>query len=255
MVVFVLGLETGQDGDCIFDRRLLHLDRLETALESGVLFDVLAVFGQRRGTHDLQLSTAESRLEDIRGIHGSLGRACPHDGVQLINEQDDILGLLDFVHHGLDPLLELASVLGARHHQREIQSDHPLGSQQLGHIALSDFLGQPLHDGCFTHTGLTQQHRVVLGAATEDLDDPLDLIAAADHRIHIALLGDLGEVATEGLESGRLLILVLVAAGRTLTSLNGFGRGLLFATLFLAGLELRVQLLQNFLAALLDVDL
>ena len=120
MVVFVLGLETGQDGDCIFDRRLLHLDRLETALESGVLFDVLAVFRQRRGTHDLQLSTAESRLEDIRGIHGSLGRACPHDGVQLVDEQDDILGLLDFVHHGLDPLLELASVLGARHHQREI---------------------------------------------------------------------------------------------------------------------------------------
>ena len=156
MVVFVLGLQTGQDGNCIFDRRLLHLDRLETALESGVFFDVLAVLRERRSTHDLQLSAAEGRLEDIRGIHGSLGRAGPHDGVQLIDEQDDILGLLDFVHHGLDPLFELASVLGARHHQREIQSDHPLGGQQLRHVALSDFLGQPLDDGCFTHTGLTQ---------------------------------------------------------------------------------------------------
>ena len=45
--------------------------------------------------------------------------------------------------------------------------------------------------------GLADQHRVVLRAAREHLDDAADLLVAADDRVELALLGRLGEVAAE----------------------------------------------------------
>ena len=48
--------------------------------------------------------------------------------------------------------------------------------------------------------GCADQHRVVLGAAREDLDDAADLLVAADDRVELALLGERGEVASVLLE-------------------------------------------------------
>ena len=44
------------------------------------------------------------------------------------------------------------------------------------------------------------QHRVVLGAPGQDLDHPLDLGLAPDHRVELALAGQLGQVASELVE-------------------------------------------------------
>src|ERR1700712_4325908 len=45
-----------------------------------------------------------------------------HDGVQLVDEGDDLaLGVLDLLEHGLEPLLELPAVLRAGHHRRQIE--------------------------------------------------------------------------------------------------------------------------------------
>ena len=47
------------------------------------------------------------------------GGAGAHDRVQLVDEGDDLaLGVGDLLEHGLQPLLELAAVLGAGHHRR-----------------------------------------------------------------------------------------------------------------------------------------
>ena len=40
-----------------------------------------------------------------------------------------------------------------------------------------DLLREPLDDGGLAHAGLADQHRVVLGAAGQDLDDALDLLS------------------------------------------------------------------------------
>ena len=50
-------------------------------------------------------------------------------------------------------------------------------------------MGQAFDDGGFAHAGLADQHRVVLGAATQDLDHSADLLVAADDRIQFAFLG------------------------------------------------------------------
>ena len=70
-----------QDLDGVGHRRLLDLDRLEAALEGGVLLEVLAVLVERGGADGLQLAAGQHRLEDRRGVDRALGgtgtrRAC-----------------------------------------------------------------------------------------------------------------------------------------------------------------------------------
>ena len=82
--------------------------------------------------------------------------------------------------------------------------------QRLGHVAGDDALGEALDDRRLADARLADQHRVVLGAAREHLDHAADLVVAADHRVELALLGGLGEVAAVLLERLVLVLGVLV---------------------------------------------
>ena len=48
--------------------------------------------------------------------------------------------------------------------------------QELGDVLVDDPLGEAFDDGGLAHAGFAEEHRVVLGAAAEDLDDALDLL-------------------------------------------------------------------------------
>ena len=100
----------------------------------------------------------------------------------------------DFLQHRLQPLLELAAVLGARQQPRHVEHEDALALQRLGHLVVDDALREALDDGGLAHARLADQHRVVLGAPLQDLDRAADLVVAADHRVELALLGALGEV-------------------------------------------------------------
>jgi hypothetical protein len=71
-------------------RGLFHLDRLEAALERGVLLEVLAVLVERGGADGLQLAAGQHRLEDRRRVDGALGGTGTDEGVDLVDEQDDV---------------------------------------------------------------------------------------------------------------------------------------------------------------------
>ncbi len=103
------------------ERRLLHLDRLEAAGQGRVLLQVLAVLVQRRGPDRLQLAPGQHRLEDGGGVDGALGCARPHQGVQLVDEQDDVAPGPDLLQHLLQALFEVAPVAGAGHQGAEVQ--------------------------------------------------------------------------------------------------------------------------------------
>ena len=146
-------------------RRLADEDRLEAPLQRGVLLDVLAVLVERGGADAVQLAARQHRLEHVRGVHRALGRARADDGVQLVDEQDDLAGRVgDLLEHGLQALLELAAVLGAGHQRAQVQRDDALVLEPLGHVAAHDALGQALDDGGLADARLADQHRVVLGA-------------------------------------------------------------------------------------------
>jgi len=66
-------------------------------------------------------------------------------------------------------------------------------------------VSQTFDDSGLTHTGFTDEHRVVLGAAREDLHHALDFLLAADNRVKLALAGSLREVTAELVEDLRAL--------------------------------------------------
>ena len=127
------------------------------------------------------------------------------------------------LEHGLQPLLELAAILGAGEQRAEIERQQPPVLQGLRHVAVDDALGQPLDDGGLADAGLADQHRVVLGAARQHLDGAPDLLVAADHRIELALARFLGEIARVFLER---VIALLGGGGLGRASLAQIGDGL-----------------------------
>ena len=201
VVGLVAALEAAQDGDRRLDGRLADVDRLEAALERGVLLDVLLVLVERGGADGAQLAAGEHRLEQVGGVDGALGGAGADDRVQLVHEQDDLAARLgDLLQHGLQALLELAAVLGAGEQGADVERDHAAVDERLGDVVGHDPLGEALDDRGLADAGLADQHRVVLGAPGEDLDHAADLVVAPDHRVEPALARLGGEVAPELLE-------------------------------------------------------
>ena len=174
---------------------------LEAALERGVLLDVLAVLVERRRADAAQLAAGEHRLEQVGRVDRALGRAGADDGVQLVDEEDDLaLRARDLVEHRLEPLLELAAVLRAREQRADVERPDALALQALRDVAGDDPLRQALDDRRLADARIADQDRVVLRAAGEHLDHAADLLVAADDGVELALLGERGEVAPELLE-------------------------------------------------------
>ena len=200
--------------------RLLDHDRLEAALERGVALDVLAVLVERRGADALELAARERRLEDVGGVDRALGRARADERVQLIDEQDRVVGVAQLLDDLLEALLELAAVLGAGDERADVERQDALVEQRLGDVARDDPMGQALGDRRLADAGLADQRRVVLGPAGQDLDDPLDLLLAADDRVELAGARGVGEVDAELVDgrglAGALRLLGRRAGGRAL---------------------------------------
>ena len=213
MVHLVAVFQATQDADGVFHRRLTDEHLLEAPLQGGVLLDVLAVLVERRGAHQAQLTAGQHRLDHVAGIHRRLaGRAGADDGVQLVDEGDDLAGrVLDVVEDGLEPFLEFAAVLGAGHHRTHVQADDGLVAQALGYVAGDDALGQTFHDGGLTDTGLADQHRVVLGATAQHLHDASNLVVPTDNWVEFAFAGAFGQVG--GVLLQRLIGRLGVGAG------------------------------------------
>ena len=186
----------------------LHDDRLEAPLEGAVLLDVLAVLVEGGGADRLDLAAREGRLQHVRGVDRALGGAGADERVQLVEEEHDVLRLADLLHHGLEPLLELAAVLGPGHEGAEVELEQALVDENIGHVVADDLLREPFDDRRLAHARLADEHGVVLRAAGEDLDDALDLLLAPDDRIELGLAGELGEIAGELVEHGRLRALL-----------------------------------------------
>ena len=170
-------------------RRLGHLDRLEPALERGILLDVLAVLVERGRADDLQLTAGQHRLEDGGRVDRALGGTGTDEGVDLVDEQDDVAAGADLLEDLLQPLLEVTAVAAAGDERAEVEGVELLVLEGLGHLAADDVLGQALDDGGLADAGLADEHRVVLGAARQHLHDPLDLLLAPDDRVELALAG------------------------------------------------------------------
>jgi hypothetical protein len=74
---------------------------------------------------------ASAGLSTLR-VDRALGAAGADQRVQLVDEQDDVLRAAHLVHDRLDALLELAAVLRARDHHRQVEHDERLSKRISG---------------------------------------------------------------------------------------------------------------------------
>ena len=73
---------------------------------------------------------ASAGLSRLEASMAPSAAPAPDQGVQLVHEQDDLaVGGDDLVDHRLEPLLELAAELGARHQRAQVEGQHPLVAQ------------------------------------------------------------------------------------------------------------------------------
>ena len=162
--------------------RFVNLHGLETAFQCGILLDVLAVFLRGRRTDAVQFATGQFRLEHIAQVHGALGLACTHDGVDFIDEQQRVAVFFKRVEHGFQTFLEIAAVLCARHQGRQIECKQLLALQGVRHIAAIDSLGEAFDNGGLTHARFTDQARIVFRLTAQNQDDAADFFFTANHR-------------------------------------------------------------------------
>ena len=202
VVVFVVALDTHENVDGLVAVGLFNPDGLQAAFQCRVAFHVLAVVVQSGGANALDLATGQRRLEDVGGVHCALGGPGADQGMDFVNEQDAVAGGLDLFDYLLEAFLELAAVLGAGYQGAHVESYQALALEGVGDYAGVDLLGQSLDDGGLAYAGFAHQDRVVLGAAAEDLDHPLDFRISAHHRVQLAVAGCVGEVDAQLVEGG-----------------------------------------------------
>src|SRR5439155_242007 len=80
-------------------------------LDLSVLLDMLLIRVECGGTDTAQFAAGESRLQHVRGVDSAFGRACAHQRVELVNEENNLaVPLLDFLQHGLQAVLKFTAV-------------------------------------------------------------------------------------------------------------------------------------------------
>ena len=160
---FVTIAQTLEDFNGVGNRRFLDLDRLETTLECRILLEVFAIFLGGRGTNGLQFATSQHRLEDRSSIDGTFGSTSTHQGVDFVDEQDDVATGLDFFQDLLEAFFEVTAITTTSNKCTKVQRVELLAPDGLRNIVTGDLLSQTFDDGGLTDTRLTDQHRVVLG--------------------------------------------------------------------------------------------
>ena len=172
----------------------LHPNRLEPPLQGGVLFDEPAVLLRGGGTDELNAAPGQGGFDDVGCVNGPLGAAGADDGVQLIQEEDDVPRPGDLAQNVFHALLKFPPVLGSGDDGGQVQGQQPLLAEGVGDLPQRHFLGQTLGHGGFAHPGLPQEDGVVFPPADEDLDDPANLLLPAGDGVIAAAAGGLDHV-------------------------------------------------------------
>src|SRR5690606_29531507 len=98
------------------------------------LLEVLAVLVERGGTDRLQLAPGQHGLQDRSSVDGALGGTGTDEGVDLVDEQDDVAAGADLLEDLLQALLEVAAVPGAGHQGAEVEGVELLALEGLGDV-------------------------------------------------------------------------------------------------------------------------
>ena len=86
----VAGLQSAKNGNGVLDVGLADRDWLETSLQGGVFFHVLAILVQRGSADAAEFAAGQGRLEQIRGVAATFGPARADNRVKLVDEEHHV---------------------------------------------------------------------------------------------------------------------------------------------------------------------
>ena len=142
MVLFIIALYALEHFNCVLNGRLVNSYRLETSFKCAVLFNVLSVLLKGSSAYYLQLATAESRLQDIGGVHGrAFAVPCTNNIVYLVDEEDGT------------GLREETVALGALYHVAHVLHAAGHGTERIERSF--QLVGDNLRQGCLSHSRRT----------------------------------------------------------------------------------------------------
>ena len=155
MMVFIPFAESF---NCFGIRRFGNLNGLESALQSSIFFDMLAVLVVRCCAYYLQFAASQHGLEHIRRIHCSVSRSRADNSVNFVNKQNNVSARLHFFKNFLQTFLKVSAIPGAGNHRPQIERINLFASKRFRHIAFHDSLSKTFHDGSFSDARLAHKH-------------------------------------------------------------------------------------------------
>ena len=134
--------------------------------------------------------------------------------MDLVDKEDDVIacsvvavGFLHLLDDALQSVFKFTLIHRTGYQCAHIERIDLFLLQVLGHVAAHDTLCQAFGDGGLACTRLSNQHGVVLGSTTQDLQHTSDLLVTAYHGVKLALSSQLAQVL--GILVQRLLTLLL----------------------------------------------
>ena len=204
MMHLIALLQSAQNCDGLLDCRFRYGHRLKPPLQRRILLDVFTIFIQGRRANTAQFAARQLRLQHIRRIRRTFRIARAHNGVQLVDKQNDLsLSRCDFLEKRLQPILKFAAILRSSNHRAQIHRHNPFVTQRIRYIPAHHATRQPLGNRRFTNAWLTDQHGIILCAPRQHLHHAANLIVPSNHRINFPFPSQSREVLAillQGLE-------------------------------------------------------
>ena len=207
-MLLVAVLKTVDDRNGVVVVWLADVDWLETPLKCSVLLDMFTVLFCRSCADNLNFSTRQRWLQDGRSIDRAFCGASANDGVNLVDEEDVILGFLQLSNNLLHAVLKLTAILGSCYQTCQVKRPNLLTAQNVRNVAGSNELSQALNNSSLTNAGISQDKWVVLLAAGKNLHDTLNLAVTTNDRVKLFICSKLSKVAAKLLQHGSVVICV-----------------------------------------------
>ncbi len=186
------------------------MNRCEAAFERGIGFNVLFVFLLRGCADAADFAACQRGFENVRRVKRPRRRAGADDGVNFVDEKNNVA----FVGHVVDNLretrLEISAIHGACDERGHVEAQHAVRRNSVGDVALGDAFRETFDDRRFSDAGFAYEQRIVFCTARKHIDDALDLRVAADDRIDRLRSFFFREIVSEKFECGRCIVVVII---------------------------------------------
>ena len=162
VMVLITLLDASENADGVHLVRLVDHYGLEATFQSLILLEVFLILVEGGGADGSQLATCQCRLQNIGSIHGTFSAAGTYQGVNLVDEEDNLsVGVGHFLDDALQSLFELTFIFSTSYQCAHVERIELLVLQVLRYVATYDSFCKSFYDSGFTSTWLTDKDWVV----------------------------------------------------------------------------------------------